>query len=336
MTIGKGCVVITGGSAGIGRACAELFAQNGYDLALLARGEERLEKAAEELSAYGVDARSYPCDVADADAVMATAREIDEAQGPIAVWVNNAMTTVIKRFWEMEPSDIRRVMEVTYLGQVHGMMAALKYMRPRDRGAIVNVGSGLAYRAIPLQSAYCAAKHAAKAASEALRTELIAEGSSVTVSMVHPSGINTPQFDWADTSLPNKPQPTEPIFQPETVAKAVVRAAKEGPRELFVGLPALAVFLGGQGMPQLLDRQLASSGADDQTSKQPRTIDNKTDGYAYEPGEGMFGAHGSYDHKAKDKALIVDGDVARFAAVGIGAVAAGAVGYFLGRGDRKH
>jgi short-subunit dehydrogenase len=336
MTIGKGCVVITGGSAGIGRACAELFAQNGYDLALLARGQERLDQAAKELSAYGVDARAYVCDVSDAEAVMSTARKIDEAQGPIAVWVNNAMTTVIKRFWEMEPSDLKRVMEVTYMGQVHGMMAAVRHMRPRDRGAIVNVGSGLAYRAIPLQSAYCAAKHAAKAASEALRTELMAENSAVTVSMVHPSGINTPQFDWAETSLPNKPQPSEPIFQPETVAKAVFRAAKEGPRELFVGLPSLAVFLGGQAMPQLVDRQLARSGVEGQTSKQPKTIDNETDGYAYEPGESMSGAHGSYDHKAKDRALIVDGDVARLAAAGIGAFAAGAVGYLLGRGDRRN
>jgi short-subunit dehydrogenase len=336
MTIGKGCVVITGGSAGIGRACAELFARNGYDLALIARGEDRLDQATEQLSEYGVRAKAYPCDVADAEALLETARKIDEELGPIAVWVNNAMTTVIKRFWEMEPEDIRRVTEVTYLGQVHGMMAAIKYMRPRDRGAIVNVGSGLSYRAIPLQSAYCAAKHAVKAASEALRTELMAEDSSVTVSMVHPSGINTPQFDWADTSLPNKPQPTEPIFQPETVAKAVLRAAKEGPRELFVGLPSLAVFLGGQSMPRLLDKQLASSGADDQTSDQPKTLDNKGDGYAFEPGEGLPGAHGSYDHKAKDTALIVDGDVARFAAAGIGAFAAGAVGYFLGRNDRRH
>jgi short-subunit dehydrogenase len=331
MRLTSGTVVITGGSAGIGKAAARAFAARGMNIAILARDEDRLEQTELGLSAFPVKVATYSCDVGDAEAVAEAASKAERELGPVTVWVNNAMTTVIKPFSKMTPEDVRAVTETTYLGQVHGMMAAYRLMKPRGEGAIVNVGSGLAYRAVPLQSAYCAAKHAVKAMSESLRTELIHEGSDITVSMVHPSGINTPQFGWAETSLSNRPQPMPPIYQPETVAKAIVRAAESGTRELFVGLPALAVWFGSQTMPRLLDRQLASSGWDDQSSDQETTDANTGEGYHLAPADGPAAAHGAYDDQAKDEAAIVDGDLARLAIAGAGALAAGSIGFMLGR-----
>jgi short-subunit dehydrogenase len=320
-------VVITGGSAGIGRAAARAFAKRNYRIGVIARGEGRLEDTARELEAIGVPCHTVSADVADPQAVEQAASAIEEALGPIEVWVNNAMTTVIAPFDDVDADEFRRVTEVNYLGQVHGMKAALKRMKPRGLGAIVNIGSGLAYRAIPLQAAYCASKHAVKAATEALRTELRHERSPVTVSLVHPSGINTPQFSWARTSLPHRPQPTEPIYPPESVARAIVQAAETGAKELFVGLPAFAVSTLAPLMPEVTDRQLASSGWDDQTSDLEKTQANKEDGYTEDPAAGHEAAHGAFDHKMRDDAAIIDGDQGRFGlfAAGIGvALLAGA------------
>lgn len=325
-------VVITGGSAGIGFATARAFARKGYAVGLIARGAEKLRDAAKTLrDEEGATVLDVTADVADSEALEAAASRIEGELGPIDVWVNNAMITVIAPFGEISAEDFRRITEVNYLGQVHGMKAALSRFRSRDAGAIVNVGSGLAYRGIPLQSAYCATKHAVKAATESLRTELRHEGSRITVSLVHPSGINTPQFGWARTSLPNQPQPNEPIFQPETVAKAIVRAAEKGPRELFVGTPALGIAALGPLMPALLDRQMASSGFDAQTSDQSRTRSNRGDGYTDDPVAGDARARGAFDHKAKSSAAIIDGDRGRFALFAVGAAAMIGVGAAMER-----
>ncbi|MEE4212092.1 MAG: SDR family oxidoreductase [Parvularcula sp.] len=328
-------VVITGGSAGIGRAAARAFAKKGYSVAVIARDRERLEDTEKELTSMGVRCCTVSADVGDHAALEAAAETIEAELGPIDIWVNNAMTTVIAPFRELKAEDVRRVMEVNYLGQVHGTMIALDRMKARGRGAIVNVGSGLAYRAIPLQSAYCASKHAVKAMSEAVRTELRHEGSPVTISLVHPSGINTPQFDWTRTTLPNRPQPTEPIYPPESVARAIIRAAETGVKELFVGLPAFGVSTLAPLMPELTDRQLASSGWDDQTSQLPLTDANRHGGYTDEPVEGNDAAHGSFDHKMKDDAAIIDGDTGRFALLAAGFGAALLTGVAVERMRRR-
>ena len=238
-------VVITGASAGVGRASAIAFAQKGWNVALIARGKEGLEGARRDVEAAGGHALVLPLDVADADAVFAAADQVVARWGRIDVWINDAMVTIFAPVKEITPEEFRRVTEVTYLGQVHGTMAALKHMRPRNQGTIVQVGSALSYRAIPLQSAYCGAKFAIRGFTDSLRSELEHEQSRIRLTMVQLPAVNTPQFDWARSRMPRKLQPVPPIYQPEAIASEIVRAALEAPRELWIGRSALKAIFGG-------------------------------------------------------------------------------------------
>jgi NADP-dependent 3-hydroxy acid dehydrogenase YdfG len=236
-------VAITGASAGLGRAVALEFARQGYNVALMARGVERLESAARQARAFGVEAVAIPVDVADADIVDAAAERAEAELGPIDLWINNAMVTIYAPAHAIRSDEYRRVTEVTYLGQVHGTLAALRRMRPRNRGTIVQVGSAL-HRAVPLQAAYCAAKFAVRGFADSLRTELAHEGSRIRVTTVHVPAVNTPQFDWARSRLVKPAQPLLPVFQPEAVACEIVRAAREAPCEVWIGHSTLKAIVG--------------------------------------------------------------------------------------------
>jgi NAD(P)-dependent dehydrogenase (short-subunit alcohol dehydrogenase family) len=250
-------VVVTGASAGVGRATAVAFAKRGWNVALLARGEAGLAGAAVDVEAAGGRALVCPTDVADADAVMAAMRRTEAELGPIDVWVNNAMTTVFARSWDVSPDEFRRTTEVTYLGQVYGTLAALEVMRPRDRGVIVNVGSALAFRAIPLQAAYCGAKFAGRGFTEAVRTELLADGSNVQLTTVHLPAVDTPQFGWCLNRLPKHPQPVAPIYGPEVPAEAIVRAALHPRRAKLLGGCNQFLVLANKVAPGIVDHYVA-------------------------------------------------------------------------------
>ena len=333
----KGTAVVTGGSAGIGRATARALAEEGYDVCVLARESSRLHDTERELKERGVRALAVPCDVAEPGEVEEGAKRAETELGPITVWVNNAMTTVIAPFWEMEPRDIKRITEVNYLGYVHGMQSALRRMRARDAGTIVNIGSGLSYRGIPLQSAYCATKAAIQNLTEAVRAELIHEDSNVHLGMVHPPAVNTPQFEWAKTTMPQHPQPVPPIYQPENIAEAVIKLIEDGSREVLVGKSVVQILTGEVLAPDGMDYVLSKQGWDGQQADKPKTPDNER-GNLYTPSAIDAAAHGSFDGKAKENALILDADNTRAgmmiagigALVGIGAL----IGRSLGRGDR--
>ncbi|MFN3766965.1 MAG: SDR family oxidoreductase [Ectopseudomonas guguanensis] len=250
-------VVICGASAGVGRATAHAFAAAGYAVGLLARSDEGLAAATAELQDYDMPTLAISADVADANALALAAQRFEAELGPIDVWVNSAMVTVFAAIEQLTPEEIRRVTEVTYLGAVHGTLAALPLMRARNRGVIIQVGSALAYRAIPLQSAYCAAKFALRGFTDSLRCELIHQGSDVKVCMVQLPAINTPQFDWARNKLGQRVQPVPPIHDPGVAARAILSVASAPPRELWVGLPTLKAIIGNQFFPGLLDRLLA-------------------------------------------------------------------------------
>ncbi|HYS27331.1 MAG TPA: SDR family oxidoreductase [Vicinamibacterales bacterium] len=250
-------VMITGASAGVGRATACAFARRGASIGLLARGRAGLVGAARDVEDAGGRAVILPADVADADRVEAAAAILEETCGPIDIWINNAMASVFSPIRDMDASEFRRVTEVTYLGVVHGTLAALRRMSPRGRGVIVQVGSALAYRGIPLQSAYCAAKHAVEGFCDSLRSELLHDRSGVRVTMVQLPALNTPQFDWVKSRLPNRAQPVPPIFQPEVAADAIVWAADHPRREYFVGFPTVEAIVGDRVAAGLADRYLA-------------------------------------------------------------------------------
>jgi short-subunit dehydrogenase len=290
-------VAITGASAGIGRATAELFARRGWQVGLLARGEERLAQTLVAVRAHGVKATAIPTDVANAAAVERAAERIEYELGPIDVWVNNAMATVFAPVAEITPDEFRRGTEVTYLGQVHGTLAALKRMRRRNRGAIVNVGSALAYRAIPLQSVYCAAKYAVRGFTDSLRTEIIHDRLKVHLTMVHLPAVNTPQFDWALNKMDRRPQPVPPIFQPEVAARAILFAATHRRREIWVGAPTVKAILANKIAPGLLDRYLARSAYKGQLTDEPKPADAPANLFA--PAKGSWGAHGRFDSRAR-------------------------------------
>jgi NAD(P)-dependent dehydrogenase (short-subunit alcohol dehydrogenase family) len=294
-------VVITGASSGVGRACAREFARRGVRLALIARGRDGLEAAQREVEKLGGRGIVFPLDVAEAEAVDAAARAIEEELGPIDVWVNNAMLSVFSPIAELSADEVRRVTEVTYLGSVHGTLSALRRMRPRDRGVIVQVGSALAYRAIPLQAAYCAAKHALEGFTESLRCELLHDGSNVRVTMVQLPALNTPHFSVVRTRLPRHPKPVPPIFQPELAARAVALAAEHPRRELWVGGPTARALLGNKIAPGLLDRYLGRTGYDSQQTEvtvEPNRPDNLAD-----PLPGDCGAHGIFDAEAHSRSV---------------------------------
>jgi short-subunit dehydrogenase len=290
-------VAITGASAGVGRATSMAFAEHGYDVALIARDQTRLEDAAAAVRRLGRRALPIAADVADFAAVDAAATRIEHELGPIDVWVNNAMATIFAPVHRITADEFRRATEVTYLGQVHGSMAALARMRPRDRGTIVNVGSALAYRAIPLQSAYCGAKYAVRGFTDALRTELMHDGSHVHLTMVHLPAMNTPQFDWGLNRMGRQTQPVPPVFQPEVASAAIVFAAEHRRRELWVGMPTVKAILGNRLAPWLLDRVLAKTGYASQLTEQPRQADAPANLFHSVPGP--YGAHGRFDAQAR-------------------------------------
>jgi NAD(P)-dependent dehydrogenase (short-subunit alcohol dehydrogenase family) len=293
-------VVLTGASAGVGRATARAFGERGDRIALLARNREALEAAAEEVRQAGGTALVVPTDVADHEQVEAAAERAERELGPIDVWVNDAMASVFGRVREVDPRDFRRVTEVTYLGTVYGTMAALARMRPRDRGAIVQVGSALAYRGIPLQSAYCGSKHAIKGFTESLRTELLAERSGVQVTMVHLPGLNTTQFELVRTLLPRTPRPVAPVYQPEIAAKAIVHAADHPRRRAYwVGGSTVLTIIGNRLAPWFADRYLAKTAIGGQQTDRPADDHRRRTDYLYEPVPGDHGAHGSFDDEAK-------------------------------------
>jgi short-subunit dehydrogenase len=289
--------VITGASAGIGRAAALAFARHGADVALLSRNKDRLESLRTEIEALSRRAIAIPLDVADAEAVEAAATRTEQSLGPIDVWVNNAMVSVFSPVVDMTAAEFRRVTEVTYLGAVHGTLAALRRMRPRDRGSIVLVGSALAYRGIPLQSAYCAAKHALQGFNDSLQAELLHERSRVRLSMVQLSAVNTPQFDWARSRLTRKARPVPPVFQPELAAQAILWAAARGRREVTVGFPALWAIWGDKLLPRLGDWYLAKFGYSGQQAPEPKDEGAPENLWQSVPGD--FGAHGRFDEEAR-------------------------------------
>ena len=324
-------VVITGASAGVGRATALAFARRGARIGLLARGVERLNAAAAEVRAAGGEALVLPTDVADPDAVESAAAAVERQFGPIDIWVNDAMATVFARFADITPDEFRRVTEVTYLGFVHGTMAALRRMRARDRGTIVQVGSTLAYRSIPLQSAYCGAKHAIVGFTDSIRSELIHEGSRVHLTVVHMPALNTPQFEWARNKMPRRPQPVPPIFQPEVAAEAIVYAAHSRRREMEVGGPTVEAILAQKIAPGLLDRYLASRAYAGQQTNEPADPRHRDNLFAAVPG--AYAAHGRFDARARSRSAQLWLDLHRgWVAAAFGVLAGAAAGALLDRG----
>jgi NAD(P)-dependent dehydrogenase (short-subunit alcohol dehydrogenase family) len=301
-------VAITGASAGVGRATAHAFARRGWSVALIARDEDRLRSAAAEVEEVGGRALVLPADVADAEAIFAVATAVVKAWGRLDVWINNAMATVFAPTHEITPDEFKRVAEVTYLGQVHGTLAALRDMRRQGHGIIVQVGSALAYRSIPLQSAYCGAKAAVRGFTDSLRSELIHERSPIRVTMVHLPAIDTPQFEWARSRLPRRPQPVPPIHDPEVAAEAIYLAARYTPRELWVGAPTVQAILGTMAAPSLLDRLMARRAWDRQMTEEPAT--DRPDNL-FHPVSGNWGAHGRFGAVSNHRAPAAPASVVR-------------------------
>ena len=302
-------VVITGSSAGLGRAAAWEFARRGACVGLLARGVDGLRGAKAEVESLGGKAIILPTDVADADAVESAARKVEREFGQIDVWVNCAMASVFSPVREMKPEEYKRVTEVTYLGYVYGTLAALRRMLPRNRGTVVQVGSALAYRSIPLQSAYCAAKHAIMGFTDSLRCELIHDNSKVRITVVQMPALNTTQFGWVKSRLKHKAQPVPPIYQPEIGARAIYWAAHHDRREVYVGAPTVAAIVGNKFAPGILDHYLGRTGYKSQQTSEPE--DPKRPNNLWKPVRGDHGAHGTFDSRAHEASLQVWADLNR-------------------------
>ncbi|MEP6557036.1 MAG: SDR family oxidoreductase [Burkholderiales bacterium] len=325
--------VITGAGAGVGRATALEFARNGWDVALLSRDPARLDSLASEVGAVGVRALPISTDVADAAAVDAAADRIEAELGPIRAWVNVAMATVFAPVADLTAAEVRRATEVTYLGQVHGMMAALRKMRPRNAGIIINVGSALTYRSVPLQAAYCGAKAAIRGFTDSLRSEIIHDKLDIRLTMVHLPAVNTPQFDWALNKTGHMATPVPPIYQPEVPARAILFAAMHDRREIWVGWPTVKAILANEIAPGLLDRYLAGSGYSGQLSSRPSPPD--APGNLFEPVPGHDTAHGRFDAQARAWSPAMFTDRHKHAVyAGLGAAALLAIGAFVSR-DRR-
>ena len=322
-------VVITGASSGVGRATARAFGAAGARVALLARESEGLRAAAKEVESDGGEGLAIAVDVADAGAVEAAAGQAEEQLGPVDVWVNNAMVSVFAPLIEIAPEEFRRVTEVTYLGVVYGTMSALRRMLPRNRGAIVEVGSSLAYRGIPLQSAYCGAKHAIQGFSESVRCELFHRKSKVWITMVQLPALNTPQFDVVLSRLSNKAQPVPPIYQPEVAARGIVWAARHRRREVWVGGVTAATIIANSVVPGLLDRYLGRTGVNAQQTDEP--ADPVRPSNLWEPVPEDFGAHGDFDDRSHGRSLQLWATTHRWAAAVVTGAGAAALGVRSGR-----
>ena len=327
-------VVVTGASAGLGRATVREFARNGDDIALIARGSEGLEEAKKEVESYGRRAIVCRLDVSDPAAVEKAAQDIEKELGPIDVWVNNAMISVFSPVKEMKPEEYKRVTEVTYLGQVYGALAALKRMQPRNQGSIVFVGSALAYRGIPLQSAYCASKHAIEGFYDSLRTELLHDQSSIKTCMVQLPAMNTTQFGFVKSRMPNKPKPMGEIFEPEVAARAIVFASEHNRREIFVGPSTVKAIIGNKLAPWYADRVLAKNGYEGQMTDEPDSHDRKDN--IWNPIPGDHGAHGPFGKESHNFSLQTWTTMHRgiVSVIAASAVLAGAFG-IMRRGKRQ-
>lgn len=327
-------VVVTGASAGLGRAIALEFGKRGCNVVLLARGEKGLEGAAAEVESVGGHAHIIPTDVADAEAVERAAEEAERRFGPIDIWINNAMVTVLAPAKEMKPEEYKRATEVTYLGVVYGTLAALRRMLPRDRGTIVQVGSAMAYRSIPLQSAYCGAKHAILGFTDSLRCELLHDKSNVRLTMVQMPAMNTTQFSWVRNKMSHKPQPVPPIFAPEVGARAVYWAAHHNRRQLYVGTSSVGAIVGNKIAPALLDKYLAKSGYKSQQTGQREDPTRPDNLFTPVDGGEDRGAHGEFDSRSYGHSVQLWADLHR-RSLGIGAgVAAAVAGALLYRHRR--
>jgi NAD(P)-dependent dehydrogenase (short-subunit alcohol dehydrogenase family) len=331
-------VVVTGGTAGVGRATVREFAANGANVAILARDKERLETAKNEVEELGAKATAISVDVADSSAVENAAERIERELGEIDVWVNNAFAGIFARFMDVTPEEYERVTAVTYLGQVNGTRAALKRMIPRNRGSIVLVGSALAYRGIPLQSAYCGSKHAIQGLIDSVRTELIHDAPGVRICMVQLPGLNTPQFEWIRSKLPGKPRPIGTVFQPEVAARAIHFAAHSDRKEMLVGGPTVESVWGNKVASAWLDDYLAKVGFAGQQSPEPVSPDRQDN--LFEPVPGDFGAHGPFDDEAHDESPELWASIHKkqigLAALGTIAATAAGVGFMLaGRRERS-
>ena len=325
-------VVITGASAGVGRAIVRRYAQDKAKIGLLARGLDGLEGAKAEVEAAGGEALVCQCDVSDYDALEQAAERVEQAFGPIDIWINVAFAGVLGKFIDMEMADFRRVTDVTYMGQVYGTHVALKRMLKRDRGSIVLVGSALAYRGIPLQSAYCGAKHAIQGFQDSVRSELIHAGSKVHLGMVQLPGINTPQFDWIKTDMPMKPQPASPPYQPEIAAEAVHFISRTRRKEVKLGWPTLQAIYGDFLASPLLDRYLAATGVSGQQADEPVSPDRRDN--LYEPVPGDHGAHGRFEATARTRSPQLWASKNRGALVGAGLGLASGLAWLMSRARR--
>jgi short-subunit dehydrogenase len=322
-------VVVTGSSGGVGRAIAQAFAKRGAHVGLLARGQDGLDAAASEVERLGGRAVAVPTDVSNYGQVEAAAVAVEERFGDIDVWVNDAMATVFARFVDTQPEEFKRATEVTYLGTVYGTMVALKRMTARDRGKIVQVGSALSYRAIPLQAAYCGSKFGIRGFTDSIRCELLHDKSKVQITMVQLPGVNTTQFNWCRSKLPNHPMPVPPIYQPEIPAEAVYWAAHHRRRELWVGYSAVEAILGNKLAPSFADWYLAKTGfSGQQISDMPVSVDRPDN--LFEPVAGMAATHGMFDDQAKVRSpqlwaathrAVITGALAGAAAAGVASVA---------------